>query len=231
VTGLRSATTDNVLVVAAHPDDEVLGCGGTIARHVRAGHSVTVVIVCSNAPDRRGPYGTYDQEQPRAAVESLGVSDLRQLAFADQSLDTIRLTDLVGRLTAICRQVRPGVVYSHHGRDVNRDHQVVSEATLVATRPTESCIRAVYAFDTASSTEWGYPRTFVADTWIDIEPTLPLKLEAMTCYRSELRDWPHPRSRDALAHRARATGSQVCLGAAEAFMTIRRIVHGDETVL
>jgi LmbE family N-acetylglucosaminyl deacetylase len=112
---------------------------------------------------------------------------------------------------------------------LNRDHQLLFQATLVATRPPETCIEAVYAFDTASSTEWAYPRSFTADTWVDITDTLDLKIAAMACYESEVRAYPHPRSLEALRHRARAWGNQHCLDAAEAFMTVRRTLRNGQT--
>ena len=98
----------------------------------------------------------------------------------------------------------------------------------MATRPTEDSIEAVYAFDTSSSTEWSYPRSFVPDTWVDISSTLSAKCAAMACYVSELRDYPHPRSLRALEHKARALGNQVCVDAAEVFMTVRRITRGGQ---
>ena len=100
---------------------------------------------------------------------------------------------------------------------------------IVATRPTTPCIEAVYAFDTASSTEWAFPRTFTADTWVDISTTLDRKLRAMGCYASEVRPYPHPRSLTALGHRARAWGNQQCLDAAEVFMTVRRTLRDGQT--
>src|SRR6266542_2845464 len=126
------------LAIAAHPDDEVLGCGGVLALHARAGDPVTAVIVCEG--------------------------------------ETIRLTDLIRPLEGIVREVRPRVVYCQYGGDVNRDHQILFKAVLVATRPTEAYLDAVYAFDTASSTEWAFPRSFAPDTWVDISATLAAKL-------------------------------------------------------
>lgn len=226
---MSEAAAGGVLAIAAHPDDEVLGCGGVLALHARAGELVTIVVACEGEADRRGPHGAYDNAQLHRAAAALGVRDVRHLRFRDQALDTVRLTELIEPLAAVVREVRPRVVYCQHGGDVNRDHHLLFQAALVATRPTEGCIDAVYAFDTASSTEWGYPRTFVPDTWIDISGTLPVKLEAMSCYRSEVRDYPHPRSLRALEHRARAFGSQVCLDAAEVFMTVRRVARGGRT--
>src|SRR5439155_1194359 len=128
----------------------------------------------------------------------LGLRETRQLGFADQRLDTLSLVDLITPLERVVREVRPAVVYCQFGGDANRDHELLFRAALVATRPIEPYIEAVYAFDTASSTEWGYPRAFVPDTWIDISETLEQKLCAMACYESELREYPHPRSLDPL---------------------------------
>jgi LmbE family N-acetylglucosaminyl deacetylase len=132
-------------------------------------------------------------------------------------------------LEQVVRDVRPQIVYCQYGGDINVDHQLLFKALLVATRPTEEFIQAVYAFDTASSTEWAYPRTFVPDTWVDISATLQKKLKAMACYTSELRPYPHPRSLEALENRAKAWGNQSCLAAAEVFMTIRRVMQRGQT--
>jgi LmbE family N-acetylglucosaminyl deacetylase len=212
-----------VLAIAAHPDDEVLGCGGVLALHARAGDPVTIVIVCEGESLRYGPGGVGQSSHIQRAAEQLGVKSVRHLRFPDQALDTLRLTELIAPLETIVREVCPRVVYSQYGGDVNRDHHILFQAVLVATRPTETFIEAVYAFDTASSTEWAYPRSFVPDTWVDISSALDAKLAAMGCYESELRPYPHPRSLKALEHRARAFGNQVCLDAAEVFMTVRRV--------
>lgn len=217
---------ERVLVIAAHPDDELLGCGGTVALHARAGDHVTSVVVCEGESLRYGPEGVGQARHMRCAAEALGVTDVRGLGFPDQRLDTFTLTDVIAPLEAVVREVRPTIVYTQYGGDVNRDHQLLFQAVLVATRPVERHVRSVYAFDTASSTEWAYPRTFVPDTWVDISATLEAKLRAMACYESEVRDYPHPRSLRALEHRARAWGNQVLLDAAEVFMTVRR-VHRD----
>jgi len=211
------------LVISAHPDDEVLGCGGVLALHAGAGDPATVVITCEGESHRYGPAGVNQASHILEAAKRLGVTDVRQLRFPDQALDTLRLTELITPLERIVREVRPRVVYCQYGGDVNRDHHILFQAALVATRPTEQFIDAVYAFDTASSTEWAYPRTFVPDTWVDISTTLGAKLEAMACYVSELREYPHPRSLKALEYRARSFGNQVCVEAAEVFMTVRRI--------
>lgn len=218
-----------ILVIAAHPDDELLGCGGTVALHTRLGDEVTSVIACEGESLRYGPNGVGQREHINRAARTLGVSHVHTLNFPDQQLDTRTLTDIITPLERVVREVQPNIVYVQHGGDINRDHQILFQAALVATRPTETCIQGVYAFDTASSTEWAYPRTFAADTWVDISTTLETKLAAMACYESEVRAYPHPRSLEALQYRARAWGNQHLLDAAEAFQTIRRTLRCGQT--
>jgi len=221
--------TKRVLVIAAHPDDELLGCGGTIALHVCGGDAVTTVIACEGESLRYGPQGVGQRDHTRRAATLLGVTDVRELGFRDQRLDTHSLTEIITPLELVVREIRPQIVYCQFGGDINRDHEILFKALLVATRPVEDSIEAVYAFDTASSTEWAYPRSFVPDTWVDISSTLEQKLAAMACYESEVRPYPHPRSLDALRHRAHAWGNQHCVDAAEVFMTVRRTVRRGHT--
>lgn len=217
-----------ILVIAAHPDDELLGCGGTIALHSRAGDEVTSVIVCEGESLRYGPSGVGQSDHIRLAAQTLGVQDVRTLGFPDQRLDTLTLTDIITPLEKVVRETEPELVYCQWGGDINRDHQILFQAALVAVRPTATSVRGVFAFDTASSTEWAYPRSFVADTWVDISTTLDTKLAAMACYESEIREYPHPRSLGALRNRAKAWGNQHCLDAAEVFMTVRRTLRDGQ---
>lgn len=219
----------NVLVIAAHPDDELLGVGGTLALHTDAGDQVTCVVVAAGAlkHDSDGARGVHAQAQRAASV--LGIKDLRLLDFPDQGLDRFSLVDIVTPLEQIVEDVRPDIVYLQYGYDINRDHQLLFQAALVATRPMERFIQAIFSFDTVSSTEWAYPRSFVPDTWVDITTSLERKIEAMACYETELREWPHPRSLHSLRVKAQTTGSQVVAEAAEGFMTIRRILRDGKT--
>lgn len=216
---------NKVLVIAAHPDDELLGCGGAVALHTQKGDEVTSVIVCEGDSLRYDDKTEMHQNQIFEAAKVLGVKDVRSLKFPDQKLETVILTDLIDPILNIVREVQPNIVYCQYGGDVNRDHKILFEAILVATRPTEDFIEAVYAFDTVSSTEWGYPRSFIPDTFIDISETLDVKLEAMSKYETELRKYPHPRSLKALEYKAYATGNQNLMHAAEAFMTVRRTIR------
>jgi len=172
--------TRRVLVVATHPDDEVLGCGGTLALHAARGDRIWVVIACEGESARDEARNHTEQTERARLV--LGIERVINFNFPDQKLDTLSLLSVIGPLEEVVNQLQPQVVYCHHGGDINRDHQLLFQALMVATRPTVACIEAIYAFDTASSTEWGYPRTFVPDTWVDISASLPQKLEAMACY-------------------------------------------------
>ena len=218
-----------VLVIAAHPDDELLGCGGTVALHTQAGDEVTSVIVCEGESLRYGEDGVGQTDHIQEAARVLGVKEARTLKFPDQKLDTFTLTEIITPLEQAVQDVRPHIIYTQYGGDINRDHELLFKAMLVASRPTEDFIEAVYAFDTASSTEWAYPRTFIPDVWVDITSTLKTKLDAMACYESEVRAYPHPRSLDALANRSAAWGNQCCMEHAEVFMTVRRTLRNGQT--
>lgn len=222
-------TNNNVLVIAAHPDDELLGVGGTIALHAANGDRVTCVVAAAGnlKHDSAGEKGVF--AQARRAASTLGIHELKLLNFPDQGLDQLSLVELISPLEDIVEEVRPEVVYVQYGYDINRDHQILFQAAMVATRPMEQFIQAIFAFDTVSSTEWAYPRSFIPDTWVDISTTLKLKIEAMACYETELRDWPHPRSLHSLRVKAESAGSQVVSEAAECFMTIRRVLRDDKT--
>jgi LmbE family N-acetylglucosaminyl deacetylase len=212
----------NVLIVAAHPDDELLGVGGTAARHALAGDAVTAVVACESESLRYGCDVGQRGSLERAA-KVLGVGEVVSLDFPDQRLDTVSLTELIAPLEALSERLRPNIVYCQYGGDINRDHHLLFEAANVAFRPLEPWIEAVYSFYTASSTEWAYPRTFQPDTWTDISDTLEKKLEAFACYTNEIRTYPHPRSPEALRHAAHFWGNQCCMEAAEVFMTVRRV--------
>lgn len=218
----------NVLVVAAHPDDEVLGLGGTLARHVADGDRVTILILADRGLAR------YDEARirevrsaARAASARLGVSDVRFGEFEDQKLDTLPILEVTQRVESILGEVEPEVVYTHHRGDINRDHTVVHEATLTAARPYSSpFVRRILGYETPSATEWAgpYPETaFVPNVFVDISDHIGTKLEAMKAYPSELRKPPHPRSLEELRVHAAYWGSVIGVEAAEPFLLIREI--------
>jgi LmbE family N-acetylglucosaminyl deacetylase len=213
----------SVLVIAAHPDDEILGPGGTLRRHAEDGDTVHAVIVCEGESIRYQGREVGLADHAGKAAEIIGFASIELLGFRDQHLDTLALTDLVTPLEKKLRETSPQVVYTHFYGDLNRDHQIVAEAASVATRPLETYIEEVLGFETASSTEWSPVQRFAPSHFVEISSTLDEKLRAMSCYPSEVRRSPHPRSLESLRSRASYWGSCVLVSAAEAFVVYRRI--------
>lgn len=213
-----------VLAIVAHPDDEVLGGGGALIEHFKHGDDVRVVLVCSADPVRYAP-GDHDQPGDfRRALHYLGAEG-RSLGFADQRLDAGSNLELIQALEREIQEFRPHVVYTHFWGDVNADHVRIAEAVDVATRPYSApFIQQVLAFETPSSTEWtasGRSSGFLPNFFVNIADAIDRKADAMRCYRSELRPYPHPRSLRALRQRAAYWGSVANFDAAEAFQLLR----------
>lgn len=223
------ADRDCVLVVAAHPDDELLGCGGTIAWHADNGDSVHILIVAEGATSRdrdravdvRSEELNELQRSALEAAEILGSSPPDFLGFPDNRLDAEHLLDVVKAIEAKVSEIRPKVVYTHHGGDLNVDHRVVHQAVVTACRPLpDSEIKAVLCFETLSSTEWAsrsLDQGFRPTHFVDISRHMDRKQAALSCYVSEMRAFPHPRSHEAVDALARLRGSAVGVAAAEAF--------------
>lgn len=215
-----------VLVVAAHPDDEVLGVGGTVIRHVQAGDSVAAVIVGEGATSR-GPDGAVSVKALRqcavAAASKLGCEPPTLLGFPDNRLDEVGLLDIVKSLEYEIQRVNPEIIYTHYRGDLNIDHRIVHDAVLTAARPIPGCsVKSIYCFETPSSTEWGLA-TFSPKRYVDITSELDRKLRALDLYDSEMRMFPHPRSLEAVEALARVRGAASGLVAAEAFEVVREV--------
>jgi len=234
--GFAGVLGDSVLVVAAHPDDEVLGCGGTIARHADAGDQVQVLIVAEGATSRlqqrdRGQATQELSSLAQAAQQAgtiLGAQGVELLDLPDNRLDSLDRLDLIKQIEARIVRHQPSVVYVHHAGDVNVDHRRLHEAVVTACRPTPGQpVRRLLSFEVASSTEWQPPGSapaFQPNWFVDISAQWPRKREALEAYVKEMRPWPHARSLEALEHLARWRGSQVGVEAAEAFCLLRQLV-------
>lgn len=219
-----------VLAVAAHPDDEVLGCGGTLTRHALEGDEVHVVILGEGATSRFPPEGGAGAvsrlvEAAHRAGDLMGVGSVSLEGLVDNRFDTLALLDLVRLVERHVDRVRPQIVYTHHLGDVNIDHVLTARAVLTATRPQPGGgVRELFAWEAFSSTEWAFGA--LAPTWapnhfVDISRTLTLKLRALDCYEEEVREFPHPRSPRAVEAASARWGSAVGVEAAEAFRLIR----------
>lgn len=216
-----SRIPETVTVIGAHPDDEILGVGGTVRRHVLQGDRVYVVIVCEGETMRYHGRKVNLHRHSEAACRRMGTEPPLHIGLPDQHLDTLSLVDVIQPLEYHLKQIQPRRVYTHFCGDVNRDHRIVAEAAAVACRPLGRWLETFLAFETPSATEWGVPYSFSPNYFVEITPTLPDKLEAMACYPTEIGSYPHPRSLRHLEERARSWGAWAGVEAAEAFVLLR----------
>ena len=229
-----------VAVIVAHPDDEVLGCGATIARHSMIGDEVHVAILAEGVTSRdkvreRQQRGFELSElacAAHAANKILGVNTLTLHDFPDNRLDSIDLLEIVKWIEGYIHKIQPDVIYTHHIGDVNIDHRRIHEAVVTASRPQPGqIVKTLLFFEVQSSTEWQAPGSapaFIPNWFVDISSTLALKIEALAAYKTEMRNWPHARSYEAVDHLARWRGATIGCDAAEAFVLGRQIISVAE---
>ncbi|MGB9855719.1 MAG: PIG-L deacetylase family protein [Caldisericum exile] len=224
----------NNLIIAAHPDDEVLGCGGTIARLFDEGQKVFVAILGEGITSRYNDRKEVDinvleklKQSSEKAACLLGIDDLFFFNLPDNRFDTIPLLEIVKIIESVIYKIKPETIFTHHGGDLNIDHAITNRATLTAVRPiTDNVVKTIYAYEVPSSTEWAFGQfnnTFKPNVFIDISKTLEKKIEAMLCYETEVKKFPHPRSPEALRTIAKRWGSVVGKDAVEAFELIRDV--------
>lgn len=217
-----------IAVIAAHPDDEVLGCAGAIALHRQQGDKVHVIfmtdgeqarIIQASRPDCR-------QAAARAALAALDVHSVQFFNFPDNAMDAVPLLQIVQKLETTLITLQPDTIYTHFGHDLNIDHRLTYQAVLTACRPQPGqLVKAIYCFEVPSSTEWS-ARTapaFQPQLFVDISNVLDQIQASLMCYSTELRPWPHSRSLPAIQARQKYRGSQAGVAAAEAFMIEREI--------
>ena len=228
-----------ILCVAAHPDDEILGCGGTMAK-LSGDNSVYTLILGEGITSRdildTEKSGGLEElkKQSEQANKILGVKKVFFEKFQDNKFDTIPLLDIIKSIEKTIQEIKPEVIFTHHYGDLNIDHQLTHRAVLTAVRPVGSpIVKKIRSFEVLSSTEWNYQNqnnVFTPNTYIDISETLNKKLEAMKVYKSEIRDYPHPRSLEGIKILAQKRGLEAGLKFAEAFMLIREIEMKGEGV-
>jgi len=232
-----------VVVFVAHPDDEVLGMGGTILKHSQKGDFVKVVYLATGITSRRSANFQnnvpYDQNENKINEMQKEIKDLRNDAkkscnilkvkdskfydFPDNEMDSVPLLKIVKVIEKEIKETKPDRIYTHHFHDLNIDHRTVFNAVLTATRPIGSSVKEIISFEVPSSTEWNYPTQFNPNYFIDIKSQLSAKIKAMKSYKNEIRNFPHPRSVENLKNIAERWGSVSGMKSAEAFEIIRKI--------
>jgi len=203
------------LIVAAHPDDEVLGCGGTALKLFKKQEVYCLVLTRGG---REKPISTDE------VSKFMGFKGHWQLRFPDNCFDTIPLIEITQEIEKIKKEIKPQVVFTHFEHDLNKDHRITYEAVATATRPMAGeTVRELYSFEIPSSTEWKFPNVFAPNVFIDISDTLEKKIKAFSMYESEVREFPHPRSPEAMRVIAKRWGVLSGLKCAEAFLLVRKI--------
>jgi N-acetylglucosamine malate deacetylase 1 len=215
------------LIIAAHPDDEVLGCGGFIANRAKLEECYVLILT-------GGAEGRYTDEMSSVlrknaydANHILGTKEVFFENLPNQKLETLPIIEVTQVVEKYIQKLKPNRIFTQHGGDINRDHQVVFEATMTATRPiVNQVVQEVYTYNTPSSTEWNFyegEKVFIPNVYENIEMSINKKLEAMSIYKSECREYPHPRSLQSLKVHANYWGVTVGFEYAEPFKLMRKI--------
>lgn len=218
-----------ILIVAAHTDDEAIGCGGTIARHVAEGDAVYAVFMAdgvTSRPDSSEAELAQRQQAAEKAMQILGIKQGFMLGLPDNRMDSLPFLDVVQPLEKVITEVQPQIVYTHHHGDLNIDHRITHQAVVTACRPQPgSSVIEIYAFEVLSATEWNTPghNTFSPNVFIDISQYLDTKRQALEAYNLEIRPEPHTRSITNIMRLAEFRGNTVGLKAAEAFGLVRKM--------
>ena len=216
-----------ILVIAAHSDDEALGCSGVIARHVSEGDSVHLLFMTDGVASRlESGDGKNRLTYAQDASKILKVDSFTNLNFPDNKMDSIPLLDVVKEIEDKISQVQPEVIYTHHIGDLNIDHQITHKAVITACRPHPGfCVRKIYAFEVLSSTEWQTPgvESFCPNMFIDITDYIDIKKQVLKVYSAEMHQTPHSRSIDNAIRLNAVRGNSIGVDYAEAFVLIRMI--------
>ena len=223
----------SIIIVAAHPDDEVLGCGGTIAKLADEGAIIHVAFLADGVFSREGEQVKQQEElrirrtAAQKACDILGVKSVSFSDFSDNRMDTVALLDITKVVEELIAAHRPDTLFTHHAGDVNIDHRLTHEAVVTACRPQRGHpVKTLLCFEVPSSTEWQLPGSalvFAPNWFVDISDTLDLKFAALEAYADELRAWPHPRSLQGVEHLSHWRGATVGVDAAEAFILGRQL--------
>ena len=219
----------NILVIVAHPDDEAIGCGGTLLKHQAQGDAITIIYM-TNGVSSRTASSNDDCEQRKTMANTAGKylnATQHFFYFFDNKMDTIALLDITQAIESTTQKIAPDIIYTHHNGDLNIDHRIVHQAVMTAFRPTPHLkTPSIYTFEVNSSTEWNTPVSafaFVPTFFVDITAHMTNKRDLLTIYQTEMHSSPHTRSIDAIEALAKVRGNTVGVDFAEAFILIREV--------
>ncbi|MHA7865524.1 PIG-L deacetylase family protein [Flagellimonas marinaquae] len=223
----------NILIVAPHCDDEVLGCGGIMAKYAAENHPVYVAIVTNGhlgAPELFKKEGTEKvRSEALKAHKLLGVKETFFLDFPAPRLDSIASYKLSIAIEKVIRENRITDLYIPHRGDLHKDHRITYESCLVAARPiNENPVERIYAYETLSETEWAAPfpdEAFIPTHFVDISRFINTKLDSFRCFTTQIKAFPHPRSIESIENLSKMRGASVNIARAEAFMVVRQIAN------
>ena len=223
-----------ILVVAAHPDDEILGCGGTMARHSDESDEVHVIFMSDGVASRDTKKGLLNEinKRKQSALDACKIIGAQQpifLDFPDNQMDTCSMLEITQKLESVINEIKPEVVYTHHNKDLNVDHQLTHQAVMTACRPQPgSYVKNIYSFEVVSSTNWGSSLQgcdiFTPNYYVNIASTIDKKISALSEYSVEMRQFPHSRSIESIVALSKYRGCSVGMHTAEAFQAERQLV-------
>lgn len=221
-----------ILAVVAHPDDEVLGCGATLARLIKEGYEANTLILGEGVTSRDKKRDTKNRnkeilalkEQAKKANKILGIKEVFFYDLPDNRFDTLPLIEIIKAIEEVKFKVKPDIIFTHYGKDLNIDHQITYNAVITATRPIKGeTVKEIYSFEIPSSTEWNCPLSFNPNIFFDVTETIDIKLKALQVYISEIRDFTHPRSEEFIRLNSKLWGVKTGLTNVEVFQSIRII--------
>lgn len=224
---------NKILVISAHPDDEVLGCGGTIAKHSLSGSIVEQIFISdgesareiiSNKNKKKKIH--YRLNAAKKAAKILGIKNTTSINFPDNKLDSIPMLEIVKEIEKKIFKFKPKVIFTHSDLDLNIDHQIVSRAVMTACRPINNLsVKEIYFFEVLSSSEWSYKskKSFIPNYFVDISKTINIKIKAFKSYKKEIKKFPHSRSIEGIRILSQYRGMMAGIKNAESFFMKRKI--------
>lgn len=217
-----------VLILAAHPDDEILGCGGVMAKYSKQGYEIHVGIVTDGSSTQYAGNESLALQKIRECEEAnamLGVKKVHYLNLPDMRLDTLAHVEINKKIEELVNLLKPHIIFTHAADDINMDHREVFKSTMVATRPGRPHLERVYTYEVPSSSEWNVNQPFIPNVFIDISSSIKKKVEAFSVYKSEIREYPHPRSGEGIEAYSKYRGIASGMKYAEAFNLIKEYIY------